>query len=110
MAVSVLHLMVAMVVFEKTFISLFQAGIFNTVGTNPVAGVAVWFAFFGLILWVLGMAVDALESLGISPRPIGWGLMVMIIIGVVLMPASGFWLAIPPAIALLRTKNFESAA
>ncbi|NJL42833.1 MAG: hypothetical protein HC935_04625 [Pseudanabaena sp. SU_2_4] len=38
------------------------------------------------------------------PKSTGWGLLALAIVGVTLMPASGFWLVFPPAIAVLVRK------
>ncbi|MFM2347522.1 MAG: hypothetical protein RL654_2275 [Pseudomonadota bacterium] len=105
-AVSAIHTAVAIALFGKIFGSIINEGVFNTVGTDPMTGLAVWFAFFGAMLFVFGLAVNEFEKVvsGPLPRSIGWGLIGIIAIGVTLMPASGFWLAIPPAISILRAK------
>jgi Family of unknown function (DUF6463) len=89
-------------VFGDVLLGIFKRGVFNTVGTDArTAGVA-WFVLFGAMLFVGGLAVSALEKSPMPiPKSIGWGLFFICVTGVVLMPASGFWLAFPPAIALL---------
>jgi len=106
-AVSVIHAVVAIAVFGKIYGSILNQGVFNTVGTDPMTGLAVWFALFGAMLFVCGLTVNEFEKVisGPLPRSIGWGLVSVIAIGVTLMPASGFWLAIPPAISILRAKR-----
>ena len=81
-----------------------QRGVFNTVGTDPSNGPsrgvvrAVWSSGF-----ITGLAVSALErsSSGVLRKSLGWSMLALAMFGVVLMPASGFWLAFPPAIAVL---------
>lgn len=105
--VAVCHTLFAIVVFSKSLQTVFQRGVFNTVGSDPVVGVAVWFIMFGAVLFICGLAVSMLEraSQGALPKSLGWCLLALAALGVLLMPASGFWLAFPPAIAVLVRKS-----
>ena len=49
-----------------------------------------------MIVWKLERTTK-----GVLPGSLGWSLLALAILGVVLMPDSGFWLAFPPAIAVL---------
>jgi hypothetical protein len=111
-AVSIIHTLFAFAVFGKVLSSIVQRGVFDTVGNDPLTGAVVWFVLFGLALFICGLAVSALERLPNSsvPKSIGWSVLAMTVIGVVLMPASGFWLAIPPALAILLQKPIQQAA
>ena len=104
--VSIIHTLFAIVVFRDVLSSLVQRGVFNTVGNDPMMGAVVWFVLFGVVLFICGLAVSALEhaSSGALPRSLGWSLLTLVALGVVLMPASGFWLVIPPAAAILLRK------
>lgn len=104
--VSAIHTVVAVAVFSEVLVSIVKRGVFNTVGADPMTGAVVWFVLFGAMLFVCGLAIAALEksASGQLPKSIGWSLLAMGIAGVTLMPASGFWLVFPPAIAVLRTK------
>jgi hypothetical protein len=100
-AVSIIHMVFAVAVFNHVLVSIIRRGVFNTVGKDPTTGAVVWFVLFGIALFVCGLAVSALErSNSPLPRSLGWSLMALVALGIVLMPASGFWLAIPPAIAI----------
>ncbi|MDZ4814486.1 MAG: DUF6463 family protein [Pseudomonadota bacterium] len=108
--VSLLHTVFAMIVFKSVLLTVIQRGVFNAVGTDPKIGAVVWFVLFGNALFICGVAVLALERGSAAiPRSLGWSLLVLTILGVVLMPSSGFWLAFPPAIALVLRKNVNSA-
>lgn len=110
--VSVIHTLFAIVVFRDVLSSLIRRGVFNTVGSDPMTGAVVWFVLFGVALFVCGLAISALEKASSDPLPrsLGWSLLTLVALGVVLMPASGFWLAIPPAVAiLLRRARMQSA-
>jgi hypothetical protein len=110
--VSAIHTVFAVAVFAEVLASIVKRGVFNTVGTDPMTGAVVWFVLFGAMLFVCGLAVAALEksSAGQLPTSIGWSLLAMAAVGVTLMPASGFWLVFPPAIAVLVKKAHAKQA
>jgi hypothetical protein len=111
-AVSALHTLVALAVFRPQLSSIVERGFFNSLGEDVRLSVAAWYVLFGAVLFVLGLAIDALErheGLAI-PRSLGWSLLVLALVGVSLMPASGFWLALPPAIAILLRKGAGRSA
>ena len=109
-AVSILHIVFAVVVFRKVLTPVVERGLVNAVGTDPLTSLAVWFVLFGVMLFICGLSIDALERASSNgvPKSIGWGLLGMSILGVALMPVSGFWLVFPPAIALLARKRNAS--
>jgi uncharacterized membrane protein len=85
--------------------SIARRGFFNTVGADILVEAVVWLVLFGLLLFVCGLAVSALERTPSGvPKSIGWSLLVITALGVVLMPTSGFWLVFPPAVAVLARK------
>lgn len=102
--VAILHTLFAAVVFGKVLLNIVQRGVFNTVGQDPMTGATVWFLLFGAVLALMGMAIHTLEQSSdfTSARAIGIGTLLLTILGIVLMPASGFWLALPAAFGLLR--------
>lgn len=106
-AVSIIHTVFAVVVFGKVLASIVQRGVFNTVGSDPMTAAVVWFVLFGVVLFICGLAISALEhaSTGLLPKSLGWSLLALVALGVVLMPVSGFWLAIPPAVGILLRRT-----
>lgn len=107
--VSVIHTLFALVVFGRVLRSLVERGLFNTVGKDPQVAAVAWFVLFGVVLFIAGLAVDALEAARVPlPRSLGWSLLALVALGLVLMPASGFWLALPPAVALLVRRSRPS--
>lgn len=102
MGVAVLHTGFAVVVYGGVLRSMAQRGVFDTVGGDPLTGAVAWFVLFGVLMFACGLAVASLEKAGAPvPRALGVCLLALTVFGVVLMPASGFWLAFPPAFALL---------
>jgi hypothetical protein len=105
LSVAIIHTVFEIMMSGSILASIARRGVFNTIAADPVVDAAVWLVLFGLLLFVCGLAVSALERAPSGvPRSIGWALLVITTLGVVLMPASGFWLLFPPAIALLERK------
>jgi len=100
---STIHTIFAFVVYVEIWLKIIAEGVFNSVGEDAEIGAPVLFLLWGLLFYVLGFTIDALEKRGIAPLPksLGWGLLLNGIVAVVLMPASGFWLLFPPAIAVI---------
>ena len=103
-AIAGVHTLVACVEFAPVWHELWAAGVVNSIGRDPLRGAVAWFFLFGVLLALLGLAVDMLERqtpVWHSPA-LAAGLLVLVVIGVTLMPASGFWLALPVAWRLWR--------
>jgi hypothetical protein len=112
MVVAVLHTAFGLVVFRAQWAQLLEAGLFDGVAGDVARGKAVWFVLFGIALLLVGLVVDALEKLAAPmPAAVGAGLLLLALVGVLLMPGSGFWLVFPPAIAALaRARRGRAAA
>ena len=110
--VSAIHTVFAVAVFGDVLASIARRGVFNAVGTDPMTGAVVWFVLFGVVLFVCGLAVSALETLSPKalPKSIGWSLLALGGVGAALMPESGFWLVLPPAFAVLFGKTHRGHA
>lgn len=108
MGVAVIHTGFSVAVFGDELREVAARGVFDSVGSDPMVGAVAWFVLFGVVLFICGLAVAALDhaTLGELPKPLGWSLLALATLGVVLMPASGFWLAFPPAIAMLIRKEW----
>ena len=102
--VAILHTIAGGIFFGKIFIDIARRGFFNTVGHDPLTAAAVWFFLFGALFALFGMTIHALEKQASFPLAglIGISLFLISFIGIILMPDSGFWLAIPAVIGLLR--------
>lgn len=111
MVVAVLHTALAVVMFRAQWVELSQAGFFDTVTATPMRGKAVWFTMFGGLLFLFGLVIDALERAGQAlPTGVAVGLLVLTVLGVALMPRSGFWLVLPPALVVLAMRPRVASA
>lgn len=105
MGVAIIHTLIASVRYRNVLVSVVQRGVFNTVASDPVVGAVVWSLLFGAVAFIGGLAVLALErSSRTLPKSLGWSLLALAMIGIVLVPVSGFWLLFPPAITVLVGK------
>lgn len=104
LAVAALHTLAAGLFFGQVLLSLLRLGLYDSIGHVPMRAAAIWFLLFGFVFALLGMAVRALERLETFPaaRELGIGLFLLSLCGVILMPASGFWLVFPAALGLFR--------
>ena len=110
MGVAVLHSAIAIAIYHETLLSVWQAGVFNTVTGHPAIGAIVWSLLFGCVAFVGGLAVTALESAHVPvPKTVGACLLALAIVGVVLVPVSGFWLLFPVAFTVLTRKTAHPA-
>jgi|CXWL01.1.fsa_nt_gi hypothetical protein len=102
-AVSVLHTLFGLMAFTPVLRAMLSDGFWNSVGADAMRGAVAWFLLTGGFMLICGLAVDACERSegACALRPSGWGLLVVTLITIVLMPVSGAWLLLPPAIAMV---------
>lgn len=105
MFVALGHTVVGVMMFGGVYRQLLANGLYNAVDSAGV-GMAVWFALFGVVLFVVGLLLSALESSRARiPASVGVALLLLTVLGVVLMPVSGFWLMLPAIAAILLKKS-----
>ncbi len=98
------HAVVGVVLGGASLVGIAEQGLFNTVSfADPLPGMAVWFMLFSPPLALMGMAVDTLERAEHFPGAfaLGVGTLLITLLGIVLMPVSGFWILLPAALALM---------
>ena len=104
MFVALGHTAVGIALFGSVYRELLANGLYNSISSEK-AGLAVWFALFGVVLFIVGMLLSALESNNASiPKSAGIALLLLTVLGVVLMPVSGFWLMFPATLVILLKK------
>lgn len=106
--IGVLHTLLSFVKFSGTFGEIISDGFFNS-GVGAERGWAIWFMTTGIIFILLGLALNQLEQqkLHIS-KSIGWGLLFTAIIGGAIIPISGFWALLLPAIPIIGIQRNQS--
>lgn len=104
MLVAAIHTVFGLVVFAPVLSGMLARGLFNSVGDDAMAGAVAWFLLFGgplaLLAWQVWLAER--RAAWAELRVLGWGLLAVTIVGLLLMPMSGFWLALPAVWGLLR--------
>lgn len=107
LGVAALHTVVGALMFHADLFAIVRDGVWDTVGEDPRRAGVVFFLLVGLWFVLQGLAVTALERSGDLPalRQQGYGLLVVSLVSVVLMPSSGFWLFAPAIWTLLRSRR-----
>lgn len=107
MFVAACHTVVGMLAGAPVLRGIAERGVVNAMGSAPLTGYIVWFMLCGALLALLGMSITALEQSGqlARARPLGFAILALTTMGVILIPASGFWLMYPATYALLRTRS-----
>ncbi len=109
MTVAFIHTVFALVMFTDDYKSIFDNGVINSLASVQMHA-AVWFFLFGQVFFIVGLLVRHYElAMGNKiPLSISINLLLLTVIGVVLMPASGFWLIFPAVFSMLLTPSFPS--
>jgi Family of unknown function (DUF6463) len=88
---------------EPALTAMLADGVVDSVGGDPWRAAITWFLLWGLVLGLLGLEAHQSERAGVPPsRSFALGLAALCVLGVVLMPASGFWLGFVPALFAYR--------
>ncbi|WP_212002982.1 DUF6463 family protein [Chitinophaga sp. HK235] len=104
--IGIIHSIFGLIAFRNILGQLFREGLFNTVTTQFDRNAAFWFLFAGFILILLGIFMDDAEKKQHPiPRALGWGLLMITLPSVVILPASGLWLLFIPAIGIIKKKQ-----
>ncbi|QJB30906.1 hypothetical protein HF324_05830 [Chitinophaga oryzae] len=103
--IALVHIVFGLVFFNDILWQLVREGLFNTIHEEFDRNAAFWFLYTGLVWVLLGIFIDDAEKKQLAvPRTISQGLLVLTVLAVILMPASGFWLLFIPVGGLLTRK------
>ena len=107
MAIAAGHIAAAPAIYPESLRSTWRAGVLNAVERDPslvaLRGVGFWYVTAGFGVALLGAIVRWGELRhGPVPRWFGAGLLAFAAWGVALMPKSGFWAFVVPAVFTLR--------
>ncbi len=108
--IGVFHTILGGMLFAEPWQAIVLSGVWNSLGIDPLRHAAFWFMVDGIWVILLGLVVDWLEvrTVGELPKCLGWGLLVLAIGGIVILPISGVWLLLPVAIGSLRRVTSRS--
>ena len=108
--VAFIHTIFGLLVFHSPLRQIAHTGWWGGIERDPMLSAVTWFMLFGLPLLVAGIALHAVERAHVAmPVSIAWWLLAGAAVGVALMPLSGFYLLVPPALALLRRRHRRKA-
>jgi len=95
---------------RRLLVEMFSQGLFGAVEPDPWRMILFWFLFFGLLAMMLGWVLHRVERAGHAvPRVVAWHMGALALAGVLLIPASGFWLVLPVAWRIWRQAPRERA-
>jgi len=105
--VGVVHCIVGAVIFIEPLTGIVRDGIWNAVDGHPGRPLAFWFEFVGFLTILFGAMIDQFELRQQEfPAFLGYGFLLLTVLGIITMPIGGGWLMLPAAIALLlKLKN-----
>jgi Family of unknown function (DUF6463) len=82
---------------------IFASGFFNAIGAQAERMISFWFLLFGFMMILAGVFLHRIESTGGAlSRDLAVGLGLICMIGVLLIPQSGFWLGFVPCWQIWR--------
>jgi hypothetical protein len=97
MIIAIIHTGLAIVLFGSAYMMFLRKGVWNTVSTDGDR-LALWFLVAGAMMFLMGYLFSQMHSI---PKLAGVLLGLIGLVGGLLLPPSGFWLLIPPAIGIL---------
>jgi len=87
---------------------LLDENLFNTINGQPKREAFLWFTFGGFTLILIGAIINWIENQQLMiPKFIGYSLLAITVFTLFFSPASGGWLILIPAIAILRKKEVD---
>lgn len=97
-----LHLALGTFTYQQPLLAMARAGVLNSLEAQPERDGALWYFVAGGFLITAGATVRwSLRRAGRAPAPLGWGLAVIALVGVVVAPLSGFWLVLVEGVLLV---------
>ena len=104
--IGALHTLVMFVLAGDYLMGMITDGWVAAIEPDPMRMAAFWSLFFGFVLIGYGFALRELEAAQGGPSRLHpWALGAIAIVGGLAIPASGFWLALGPAVLLFRNSS-----
>ena len=105
-AIGALHTLFGLLEYSSGWTAIANAGFWDAVEGEPPREHAFWFTLFGPFLVLLGALMRWIvhQPRLRLPAFLGWGLLLFAAVAALLIPVSGFWLFVPPGLAITRSK------
>jgi hypothetical protein len=101
-ATGVLHVGLGAVTFAGPLGDMVSEGLINSMGGLADRQAALWYFVAGGFLLTAGLTTRWVRRrTGVAPLPLGWGLVLMAVLGAAVAPVSGFWLVLAEGVLLL---------
>lgn len=101
-ATGVLHVGLGAVTFAGPLADMVDDGLVDSMGAFADQQAALWYFVGGGFLLTAGVTTRWIRRrTGVAPLPLGWGLVVIAVLGAAVAPVSGFWLVLAEGILLL---------
>jgi hypothetical protein len=111
MIVSILHGIAGIFFYFPQWQTIAQDGWFNVVAPNPFTPIfdredAFWFMFLTPFIFLIGKLCVWVDQQKLH-LPISFSIIILatVLVGLFLMPVSGIWLALPPAVIMLYSSK-----
>ena len=103
MATGGLHLLVAVAGGWDAWRNIIQDGFADSIGKDAERAYAFWFLMGGILLLFWGSTLQYYIRKEQKPVPLflGYGLLLVSVVGCIMLPLSGFWLLIPQALIMI---------
>ena len=109
MAIALAHFVFGLLSYFGPFSAMARVGFWNSVDPYDDRQEAFWFAVFAVPLFFLGQILFRSQISEESVlTSLGWQILAVALIGAFLMPISGFWLVVVPALLLLWRRGADS--
>ena len=106
-ATGILHNLIGFVLGFEVLAGMVRDGLFNSTLVQFDRQAIFWFLFSGFAMMLWGVLIANLERV---PNTFSWSLLILSVLGVIIMPASGFWLVIPQALYMLWQNQKRDAS
>lgn len=104
-----LHTLLGIILFHAQLRAIYGAGIVNGIEEHYDRGFSFWFVFTGLLMMLLGFLMDWVvrKKQLILPKSFGYLLVALCLVGAIIMPVGGFWLALLQGVYIASQANKE---
>lgn len=106
--IGILHSIIGLIIFHDSLGGMFRDHLMNTVTLNgdPRRLAAFWFLLTGGTLMIAGGLVGEIECRKSRlPAFLTWSFAAITLIGILIMPLSGFWLLLVPTAGLIAQRK-----